>query len=129
MGGRGSFVNVDANDFTFKLGGQTYVSKGMIDNVKVIEKIGGSSIPVSAPFLSHSPNRIYATIKNGELKHLTFYDENHRQTKSIDFDHMHDKMQPHVHYNGQHGPNSKSDPPTISDQVIINKIKSRMRLK
>jgi hypothetical protein len=94
MGGRGSFVNISSGDFNFVMGGQQYVSLGMVGDVKIIEKIGNPDQPVSAPLYSHSPNRIYATVKNGELKYLSFYDENHKQIKSIDFDHAHNGVKP-----------------------------------
>lgn len=127
MGGRGSFVNVDAGDFTFRAGGQTYVSKGMIDNVKVIEKVGSDS--VGAPLLSHTANRIYATIQNGRLKYLTFYDQNHNQIKAVDLQHRHEGLKPHVHFNVQHGKFSKYRAPNGEEQAIINKIKNKMRLR
>ena len=35
MGGRGSFVDVARGDFNFIIGGQTFPSLGMVDNVEV----------------------------------------------------------------------------------------------
>jgi hypothetical protein len=129
MGGRGSFVNVSSGDFNFVMGGQQYVSLGMVGDVKIIEKIGNPDLPISAPYYSHSPNRIYATVKKGELKYLSFYDENHNQIKSIDFDHAHNGVKPHVHFGMNHSKNSPGIPPSESDWAIINKIKKEMKLK
>ena len=84
---------------------------------------------IPAPVYSHSPNRIYATVKNGELKYLSFYDENHNQIKSIDFDHAHNTVRPHVHFNMDHGKNSPGISPSSSDWALINKIKKEMGLK
>ena len=129
MGGRGNFVDVASGDFNFVMGGQQYVSLGMVGNVKVIEKVKGNVKSVPAPVYSHSPNRIYATVKNGELKYLSFYDENHNQIKSIDFDHAHNSVKPHVHFNMNHDRNSPGIPPSASDWALINKIKKEMKLK
>ena len=76
MGSRGAFINVDLNNFDFKLGGKHYKTIGVLksnSNVRVIEQ---DSTRVKAPEFSHTPGRIYAVIKNGRLKHLAYYDEN-----------------------------------------------------
>ena len=57
MGGRGSFVNVSSGDFRFVMGGQQYVSLGMVDGVKIIEKLGNPDRPLAAPYYSHTPGR------------------------------------------------------------------------
>ena len=63
------------------------------------------------------------------LKHVSFYDENHNQVKSIDLLHTHgkDKLKPHIHYNLDHS----DDGIAISDadKVIISKIKKEYHLK
>ncbi len=129
MGGRGNFVDVASGDFNFVMGGQQYVSLGMVGNVKVIEKIRGNTKSVSAPHYSHTPGRIYATVKNGELKYLSFYDENHNQIKSIDFDHAHNSVKPHVHFNMEHDKKLPGVAPSASDWALINRIKKEMKLK
>ena len=75
MGSRGAFINVDLNNFDFKLGGKHYKTIGVLksnSNVRVIEQ---DSTRVKAPEFSHTPGRIYAVIKNGRLKHLAYYRE------------------------------------------------------
>lgn len=100
MGGRASFVNVNVGDFSFTSGGQTFVSRGMIGDVKVIEKISGTG-SVGVPRFSHTANRIYAVVQDGSLKYLALYD-NHNQKICIDLMHNHGGMMPHVHLNGNH---------------------------
>lgn len=129
MGGRGNFVNVAAGDFNFVADGQQYVCRGMVGNVKVIEKVKGNTKSVPAPAFSHSPNRIYATIKNGELKYLSFYDENHNQIKSIDFDHAHNGVKPHVHFDMIHDKKLPGVQPSPEDWKIIHVIRKEMKLK
>lgn len=123
MGGRGAFANISERDFRFKEAGQQYHSIGNVDGVKVLLKDSGS---VKAPEISHSPNRIYATVQNGQLKHLTWYDENHNQSVSIDFLHPHNGVQPHKHYNLNH--DDGGIPITEEELKLANKIKRRYSL-
>lgn len=129
MGGRGSFVDVSADNFNFTLNGQQYVSLGTIGNIKLIEKVRGNTKSVSAPVYSHTAGRIYATIKNGKLKCISFYDENHKQVKSIDFDHAHKGVKPHVHFNMCHDKNAPGIPLSAKDWEIVNLIKKEMKNK
>ena len=118
MGGRGSFVNVNSGNFAFKEGGQTYFSVGMIgDNIKVLERPGTS---VKAPEYSHTENRIYAIMQKGELKHIAFYNEKHELVKSIDFQHYHDGMKPHVHHDVYH--EGAVTPMTASEQHVYEQV-------
>ena len=100
MGGRGSFLNVNNNNFIFKEGGQTYLTVAEIGkDIKIIKKITGS---VKAPEFSHTESRIYAVLQKHKIKHIAFYNENHEQIKCIDFNHSHKGLIPHVHYNLNH---------------------------
>ena len=129
MGSRGAFVDVNAGDFHFVEGGQHYMSLGTLTgnaNVKVIVQ---DSSNVKAPEYSHTPNRVYAIVKNGELKHLAFYDDNHRQAVSIDFSHAHKGVQPHRHEYLSHNKNDPGIPPTSAETEMIKKIKKEFHLK
>ncbi len=118
MGGRGSFINVNSNNFAFKESGQTYFAIGMIgDNIKVLERPGFS---VKAPEYSHTENRIYAIMQKGELKHIAFYNDKHELIRSIDFLHYHDGKKPHVHHDIYH--NCQVTLTTIADQKIIDQV-------
>lgn len=124
MGSRGAFVNVDLGNFNFIEQGQTYHSIGIIDDVKVLVKDTGS---VKAPDYSHTKNRIYAIVQKGRLKHLTWYDENHKQSVSIDFLHSHNGIQPHKHLYLDHS--DSGIPITTEELHLANKIKRRFNLK
>lgn len=121
MGGRGSFVDVNTNNFVFKDGGQTYFTIGMVGDIKILERPG---ISVKAPEISHTKNRIYAIVQKGELKHLAFYDDNHNQFKCIDFGHKHgwNHVSPHVHFNLQHINNEAGTSPSQSDLLLVKKV-------
>lgn len=128
MGGRGSFVNVSAGDFHFLLGGQEYISLATIDNnIKIIVKVGGNTKSVPAPLYSHTAGRIYATVKDGKLKYISFYDENHVQYKTIDFSHSHGGVVPHVHFDLNHDPKLPGVPPSSDDWGVINSVLIEMK--
>jgi len=122
MGSRGAFIDVNRSNFNFTENGQHYEKIGEIAGVQILNQTYGA---VKAPEYSHSSNRIYAVIQSGKLKHLTFYDENHKQVKSIDFGHPHgiNKVVPHVHYNMVHDNKELGTSPSESDWQLINKVK------
>ena len=79
MGSRGAFVNVSTGNFTFVEGGKRYYSIGSLSsdsNVKVLLQSEGT---VKAPEYSHTADRVYAVVQNGLLKHISFYDKNHKK--------------------------------------------------
>ena len=124
MGSRGAFEDVSVGNFNFVDGGQTYKSVGEVDGIKVLMRTSGS---VKAPEYSHTANRIYAVIQNGALKHLTFYDENHRQSVSIDLLHDHYGVIPHKHLNLDH--TDKGIPITKEEQALVDKVRRRYNLR
>lgn len=125
MGSRGAFENVNTGNFTFVDGGQTFNSIGEVDGVKVLVRADGYS--VKAPEYSHTENRIYAIVQGDRLKHLTFYDDDHKQTVSIDLSHEHRGVKPHKHYNLDH--TDDGIPINESELKLINKVKRRFNLK
>ena len=124
MGSRGAFEDVAKGDFTFVEGGQTYKSVGEVDGIKVLVRTSGS---VKAPEFSHTRNRVYAIIQNGALKHLAFYDENHRQSVSIDLMHEHYGIKPHKHLYLNH--TDTGIPISSEEQAMIDKIRRRYNLR
>jgi len=124
MGSRGAFEDVNIGNFNFVEGGQTYQSVGEVDGIKVLVKTSGS---VKAPEYSHTANRVYAIVQNGALKHLTFYDENHKQSVSIDLGHSHYGLQPHKHLYLDHG--DTGIPLSQSEQDMVDKIRRRYNLR
>lgn len=129
MGSRGAFVNVDRNDFSFVEGGQHYKSLGVLSSNPNVKIIIQDSNAVKAPEYSHTAGRIYAVVKNGELKHLAYYDENHKQAVSIDLAHEHKGVKPHRHVYLSHNKNDPGVPPTTSEAELINKIKKEFHLR
>ena len=124
MGGRGSFRNVSLNDFTFNSNGKTYFKIGEYNGIDIIAR--KDHLSVKAPEYSHSPNKIYAVVQNGKLKHLTFYDKNHNQAKSIDLGVRHGGMDLHYHLYLDH---TTAYPATTEDKNLIKEIKRKFNLK
>lgn len=129
MGSRGAFVNVNSGVFSFKEGGQHYKSIGVLSGNPDVKVIVQDSSNVKAPEFSHTPGRIYAVVKNGELKHVAYYDENHNQAVSIDLAHTHKGVQPHRHVYMNHDKDAPGVPPTADEMRLIQKIKKEFCLK
>ena len=129
MGSRGAFVNVNTGDFIFKEGGQHYKSIGILSDNPNVKVIVQDSNNVKAPEFSHTAGRIYAVVKEGKLKHLAYYDENHNQAVSLDFEHAHKGVQPHRHVYLSHNKNDPGVPPTSAENQLINEIKKEFHLK
>ena len=125
MGGRGSFLDVGAGDFRFVEGGQTYHTIGMFGEVKVLARMPGHS--VKAPEYSHSPNRVYAVVQDGQLKHLAFYNSSHDQVIGIDFMHKHSGISPHKHYFRDHS--GEAYPLTEAELRLAANIRRRFGLR
>uniref|UniRef100_I5AVI9 Uncharacterized protein n=1 Tax=Eubacterium cellulosolvens (strain ATCC 43171 / JCM 9499 / 6) TaxID=633697 RepID=I5AVI9_EUBC6 len=129
MGSRGAFEDVNMGNFAFKAGGQHYKSIGILSSNPNVKVIVQDSNNVKAPEYSHTAGRIYAVVKAGELKHLAYYDENHKQAVSIDLAHAHRGVQPHRHVYLSHNKNDPGIPPTSSEMELIRKIKKEFHLK
>lgn len=124
MGSRGSFVNVQNGDFSFKEIGQTYYSIGSWNNIKILVRKGNST---KAPEFSHTAERTYAIVQNGKLKHLAFYDKEHRQSISIDLLHEHKGIKPHKHLYLNHS--DAGIPITADEERLILELKRRFGLQ
>ena len=129
MGSRGAFADVNSSSFFFKEGGQHYKSIGVLSSNPNVKVIVQDSSNVKAPEFSHTPGRIYAVVKDGTLKHVAYYDENHNQAVSIDLAHAHKGVQPHRHVYMSHDKNDPGVPPTEAEKKLIKKIKKEFHLK
>ncbi len=129
MGSRGAFVDVNSGNFSFIAGGQHYKSIGVLSNNPNVKIIVQDSSNVKAPEYSHTPERIYAVVKYGALKHVAYYDENHKQAISIDFAHAHKGVKPHRHIYMSHNKNDPGIPPTAEEKRLIKQIKKEFHLK
>lgn len=86
----------------------------------------GNTRDVKVLEYSHSGNRIYVIMKGGKIKNISFYDDNHKQIKVIDFEHYHYGLKLHVHYMLDH--TDKGISLSKEDLDMIEKIKRRLSL-
>lgn len=128
MGSRGAFVDVNTGDFDFVENGQHYMSLGTLSSDSNVKIIVQDSNNVKAPEYSHTPGRLYAIVKDGQLKHLAYYDEFHKQAVSIDFAHEHNDVKPHRHVYLSHNKKDPGVPPTDSEKTLIKIIKKEYGL-
>jgi len=126
MGSRSDFVSVNTNNFTFREGSKRYESVGTVSGIEVLVQTTGS---VKAPEYSHSPNRIYAIIQKGTVKQMAYYDENHRQSACIDFNHEHQGLKPHKHLYLSHKKGEPAAALNSKDRENIAKLKRRYKVK
>ena len=128
-GSRGSFININFNDFRFTENGQIYHTIGFLDNIRYLiqdDHKGGKKIPDYA----HSPNfTIYALVVKEKVKSIGIYD-NHIKIRTIDLGHTHrikgskEILHNHYHLNLYHG---DGYPLTNEDIELINKIEKGLK--
>ncbi len=128
MGSRGSFVDVDRGDFTFKEGGKQFTAIGTLKSNPNVKILVQNTKAVRAPEYSHTPNRIYAIVKDGQLKHLAFYGPDRKQKICIDFLHSHKNVQPHCHFDLKHNKSDPGIPPTAEQLQLIEQIRKEFKL-
>ena len=124
MGGRGSFVDVKGGNFDFVDGGQKYFAIGYDkeNNIKYLIQPTGS---VKVPDYSHTGERIYVIIQDGEVKSIGIY-ENHVKVKSIDLKHTHTnkdgtKLKEHYHSDLYH--QGDAHPLSQEDLELVERVK------
>ncbi len=128
MGSRGAFADVDMESFDFRENGQHYKSLGTLSSNPNVKIIVQDSNNVKAPEFSHTAGRIYAVVKGSQLKHLAYYDSEHKQAISIDLAHEHKGVKPHRHVYLSHSKSDPGVPPTDEEMRLINKIKREYKL-
>lgn len=80
MGGRGSSSGISDKGKKY---GTEYSTVAQFGEVKVVRMNNNAS--VTAPMETISKNRVYATLdKQGDIKHITFYDTYGERIKQID---------------------------------------------
>lgn len=124
MGGRGAFIDVNTNNFSFVENGQIYHTIGFDGEIKYLIQENGKG-GKKIPDYSHSLNGIYALLVDGKIKSVGIY-ENHKKTKSIDLSHSH--YEPilgkvlHWHYHTDLYHKEPAHELSLEDEKLIKKI-------
>ena len=93
MGGRGAMLGQKASERI-----PEYKTVGYIAGVKVLEPIGKNR---NLPAMSNTPNTSYILMTKDEksIKQFRTYDYSRHPVIDIDFDHAHNNIVPHIHFN------------------------------
>lgn len=103
MGGRGasSGISVKLNRY-----GTEYHTILRSGNIKFVIQTDANS-STTAPMETMTRGRVYVTInhKNNGIAHISYYDNENKRTKTIDFTHLHNGERPHTHHGYNHNEN------------------------
>lgn len=127
MGSRGAFI--DYVNFEFTEGGQQYYKIGTLSSNPNVVVVYQNATRVKAPLFSHTPGRVYAIAKEGELKHLAYFDEKHDQAVCIDFCHTHEGVKPHRHVHLNHDKDLPGVSPTKEESELADKVRKEFNLR
>lgn len=99
MGSRGASSGISINGKKY---GTEYKTLAQFGEVKVVRINNGLS--TTPPMETMHNGRVYATVdRNGDIKHITFYDNYGERWKQIDVKgHKHNGISPHTHIGYEH---------------------------
>lgn len=92
MGGRGASLGVSYMGNAY---GTQYRALFTSGNIKFVTKTSRTSEPLMETM---TKGRVYVTVGGDELLSITYFDNDNRRTKTINLDHSHKKLKPHVHH-------------------------------
>lgn len=104
--------------------GTEYKTLHQLDNIKYVTPTSGAT---TAPMYTKTSDRIYATVDGeGDVKYITFYDDNLNRYKQIDVKGQPHKVDgklilPHTHYGYLHDENGTFKP-TQEEVGVIDKV-------
>ena len=109
MGGRGASSGVSADGKKYGTEYRTLFEEGNNKFVVQNEKDTSNSkkVSVKSPKETMTKNRVYVTVneKIDKPVYITYYDKDNKKYKSIDLEHPHAGMKPHVHHGYEHKEN------------------------
>ena len=118
MGGRGSASGVSVSGIKY---GQEYRTVLAIDNIKFVVNVLRRSATLPLETMSAGRNRVYVLVNSsGNIKSIGFYDKSGKKKRQIDFTHVHQGMNPHVHIGYSHS--SKGYPLSKADEAYLRKV-------
>ena len=101
MGSRGASSGIAKNGKRYGTEYRTVLKSGNIKFVKY-----NDSTAAKAPLETMTRGRVYVTLNSaGKPAYISYYDTANKRTKTIDLDHFHAGMKPHVHHGYHHNEN------------------------
>lgn len=99
MGGRGASSGTSESGKKY---GTEYKTLLSVSNIKFVQRINESD-SAKAPLETMTKGRVYVTVnKDGELRYITYYDNNGKRTKTIDLESKHNDLTLHAHHGYNH---------------------------
>lgn len=97
MGGRGASSGISSNKNN-KYGSQyhTVLTHG---NIKFVVKNDRHS---ESLLETMTKGRVYVRVGGNDILQITYFDKNNKKSKTIDLNHKHNNLQPHVHHGYEH---------------------------
>lgn len=118
MGSRGASAGIADNGKRY---GTEFVAKAQFGEIKIVRPTSGST---TAPMETMTPGRIYATLNpKGDIKHISFYDDEGKRVKQIDYGHKHEGADPHTHYGYEHDENGSYPGLSEADQRLADEVR------
>lgn len=113
MGGRGASSGISNKGNKY---GTQYKTLFQVGNIKFVTKNSRTS---EALMETMTKGRVYVTAGEDKLKSITYFDEKNKRVKTIDLDHYHNKLKPHVQEGYYHDKEARE--PNTKEKKMIQK--------
>ena len=116
MGGRGASSGISNKGNKY---GTQYKTLFQVGNIKFVTKKSRDSETLMETM---TRGRVYVTVGGDELKAITYFDDKNKRVKTIDLDHYHNKMKPHVQAGYYH--DEKARGLTTKEKEMVERVES-----
>ncbi len=96
MGGRGASSGISNKNNKY---GSQYHTVLTRSNIKFVVKNDRHS---ESLLETMTKGRVYVRVGGNDILQITYFDKNNKRSKTIDFNHKHNNLQPHVHHGYEH---------------------------
>lgn len=96
MGGRGASSGISERGNMYGSDYHTILQEG---NIKFVTKNQRTSEPLMETM---TKGRVYVTVGEKDLISITYFDNENKRRKTIDFKHTHANIRPHTHHGYEH---------------------------
>lgn len=96
MGGRGASSGISNKNNKYGSQYHTVLTHG---NIKFVVKNDRHS---ESLLETMTKGRVYVRVGGNDILQITYFDKNNKRSKTIDSNHKHNSLQPHVHHGYEH---------------------------
>lgn len=124
MGGRGASSGTSEKGNPY---GSQYRTVLKVGNIKFLEAKQPRKGPNKVEPLRETmtPGRVYVRVAGGDLQEIVYFDRNNKKVKTINLDHPHEGMQPHVHHGYEHKENDGPKGATglsVKERAMVDRV-------